>query len=172
MSAGRRSARAGRLSLIAAVARNGTIGQRGRLPWRLSSDLRRFKQRTLGHTLLMGRKTYDSIGRPLPGRRNVVLSRDPGFAPDGIEVVRSLEDLRDAIRGDDETFCAGGGELYRLLLPEADRLLITHVEAEVSGDVTFPAIDPSVWRVEEEEALPAGERDEHATVFRVYRRRD
>lgn len=165
MSAGRR------LSLIAAVARNGTIGVDGRLPWRLSADLRRFKELTLGHTLLMGRKTYDSIGRPLPGRRNVVLSRDPAFAPAGVEVVRSVAEALAAVAGDAEVFCAGGGELYRLFLPEADRLLLTHVDAEVEGDVRFPAIDPGAWRVVAEESLPAGERDQYATVFRVYERR-
>jgi len=166
------SARRRRLSLIAAVARNGTIGSRGELPWRLSSDLKRFKERTLGHTLLMGRRTYDSIGRPLPGRRIVVLSRDPEFAPDGVEVARTPPDARALVAGDAEVFCAGGGQLFRLMLPEAERLLITHVEAEVDGDVTFPQIDPAMWRVVEEEALPAGARDEHATVFRVYDRRD
>ncbi|HVS16718.1 MAG TPA: dihydrofolate reductase [Thermoanaerobaculia bacterium] len=160
-----------RLSLIAAVARNGVIGASGRLPWRLSSDLRRFKRLTMGQTLLMGRKTWDSIGRALPGRRTLVLSRDPRFAPAGAEVVRDAEAALAAVAADDEVFCVGGGEIYRLFLPVADRLLLTHVDAEVDGDARFPALEPADWEVVEGEALPAGERDDHPTVFRVYRRR-
>jgi dihydrofolate reductase len=160
-----------RLSLLAAVARNGVIGDRGRLPWRLSSDLRRFKRLTLGHTLVMGRKTWDSIGRALPGRRTVVLSRDPGFAPAGAEVVRDRDAALAAVAGDQEVFCVGGGEVYRLFLPRADRLLVTWVDADVEGDARFPRFDPAEWEAAEEEALPAGERDDHPTVFRVYHRR-
>lgn len=167
----------GRLSVIAAMTGERVIGRGGRLPWHLRSDLQRFKRLTMGHTLLMGRKTYESIGRPLPGRQTVVLSR--GGRPEGLEdtptlrCFASLDAAREALVGVPEVFCAGGGELFRQALPLAHRLLLTLVEAgegEVSGDVHFPEIDWSVWRLVAEEWHPAGPHDDYPSTFRVYLR--
>lgn len=137
------------ISLIAAVARNGTIGREGRLPWRLAADLERFRRLTLGRVVLMGRRTWQSLGRPLPGRRNVVLTRDPSFAAPGGEIVRSIDAARE-LAADAELFVIGGAAVYAAMLPYADRLFITHVDAEVAGDAVFPPIDPRQWRLAEE----------------------
>jgi dihydrofolate reductase len=158
------------LTLIAAVARNGVIGRDGRLPWRLPEDLKRFKRLTLGNTVLMGRKTWDSLGRPLPERDNWVLSRDPGFAPDGARLFRSLDQaLAAPCRG--ELIVIGGAELYLQTLPLASRLELTEVEAEVEGDTHFPAFDPVEWPVIAETACPADERHALACRFVTRRRR-
>jgi dihydrofolate reductase len=137
------------ISLVAAVARNGTIGLKGLLPWRLPADLARFKHLTLGHPVLMGRRTHESIGRPLPGRRNIVLTRDPAFAAPGCEVVHSVEVVA-ALAGEAELFIIGGASLYSAFLPLADRLYLTHIDADIPGDTFFPAVDPGQWRLVEE----------------------
>lgn len=162
----------------AAVARNGVIGRDGGLPWRLSSDLKRFKAQTLGKPILMGRKTFVGLGRPLPGRLNIVVTRDPGFRAEGIEAVRGIDDAiilararaRCMAGSPDEICVIGGGEIYRQTIDRADRLHITHVDATPDGDTWFPPIDPAVWHVEGAESLPAGEKDSHAAVFTVYGR--
>lgn len=128
--------------LIAAVGANGVIGRDNDLPWRIREDLQHFKQLTLGHTLVMGRKTYDSIGRPLPGRRTVVVTRQPDWAADGVQVVHTLEE---ALKEEGDLYVAGGGEIYRQALPYADRLELTEVDQSPTGDVTFPAFDRSDW---------------------------
>ena len=141
-----------RLSLIAAVARNGVIGAGNALPWQLSSDLKRFKTITMGKPVIMGRKTYDSIGKPLAGRTNIVVSRRVGFAPEGVIVAPTLDAAITAAksdvqpRGDKEIFVIGGGSIYREAIDRADRLYITHVEAAVDGDTRFPPIDPADWQ--------------------------
>ena len=141
-----------RVSLIVAVARNGVIGRAGGLPWQISADLKRFKQLTLGKPVVMGRKTFDSIGRPLPGRTNIVITRDPTYAPAGVVVTHSFEDAlaqaRDAARalGTDEIAVIGGADIFRLALPLADRLHLTEVHAEVTGDTWFPPFDRAEWR--------------------------
>jgi dihydrofolate reductase len=128
--------------LIAAVGRNGVIGRDNDLPWRIREDLQRFKALTLGHTLVMGRKTYDSIGRPLPGRRTVVVTRQQDWSTDGVDVVHSLEE---ALEYDGDLYVAGGGEIYRQSLPYADRLELTEVHQSPTGDVTFPRLNPTDW---------------------------
>ena len=128
--------------LIAAVGRNGVIGRDNDLPWRIREDLQHFKQLTLGHTLVMGRKTYDSIGRPLPGRRTVVVTRQPDWSADGVEVVHTLEE---GLKHEGDLYVAGGGEIYRLALPYADRLELTEVDQSPTGDATFPDLDPADW---------------------------
>ncbi len=128
--------------LIAAVGANGVIGRDNNLPWRIREDLQRFKRLTLGHTLVMGRKTYDSIGRPLPGRRTVVVTRQQDWSAEGVEVVHTLEE---AFKADGDIYVAGGGEVYRQALPYADRLELTEVAQSPDGDVTFPAFDRSAW---------------------------
>jgi dihydrofolate reductase len=132
--------------LIAAVGSNGVIGRDNDLPWRIREDLQHFKQLTLGHTLVMGRKTYDSIGRPLPGRRTVVVTRQPDWAAqaDGVEVAHSLDYALKLADGND-VYIAGGGEIYRQALPLGDRLELTEVAQSPAGDVTFPAFDRAEW---------------------------
>ena len=161
-----------RVSLVAAVATNGVIGDDGRLPWRLSSDLRRFKTLTFGKPVVMGRKTFDTIGKPLVGRDNIVVTRQGGFAPAGVTVAASLDAAlaRAAAGGTSEIMVLGGGEIYAQAIGRADRLYITHVDAAPAGDTRFPVIDPAVWQAIAEEALPAGDKDSAATRFVTYDR--
>jgi dihydrofolate reductase len=163
-----------RVSLIVAVAENGVIGRGGKLPWRLSDDLRRFKRLTMGHTIIMGRRTWESIGRALPGRRMVVVTHQPNYCVNaaGIGVVNSLDEALNVatVAGDDEAFVIGGAELYRAALPRADRLHVTRVHAEVGGDTYFPQIDWRQWRLIDSETHEADERNEYRYSFGVYRR--
>jgi len=139
------------ISLVAAVAANRVIGRQGRLPWRLPADLARFKRLTTGHTVLMGRKTFRSIGGALPVRRNIVLSRDPGFTAAGCLVAHSVEEALAAsgalADGGEELFVIGGASVYELFLPLADRLYLTRIEVDVPGDAFFPPLDEKAWRI-------------------------
>jgi dihydrofolate reductase len=165
--------------MVAAVAANGVIGRDNGLPWRLSTDMKRFKAITMGKPIVVGRKTWESFPRrPLPGRLNIVVSRDPAYPAEGAETVTSLDDalklaeaLSRGVAGADEICIGGGGEIYRQAIGVADRLHITHVLTEVEGDTRFPAIDPAVWEVVSTEEHPAGEKDSHATRYVVYARR-
>lgn len=140
-------ARKPRLSLIAAVAANGVIGSDNALPWRLPEDLKRFKALTLGHPVIMGRRTHESIGRPLPGRRNIVVSRNAAFSAAGCETAASLEAAIAACAGTaDEIFVIGGAQIYAEALPLAERLYLTEIGAEFPGDARFPAFDRDAWR--------------------------
>ncbi|MCJ2092860.1 dihydrofolate reductase [Methylobacterium sp. J-072] len=152
------------VSLVAAIARNGVIGRDNGLAWHLSSDLKRFKALTMGKPMLMGRRTWASIGRPLPGRRTLVLTRDRGFRAEGAETVHDWDAALAAAAGP-ELMVVGGAEIYALALPHADRLHLTEVEAEPEGDVRFPAFDRAAFRETFREAHPAGPRDEHAFAF-------
>lgn len=158
-----------RLSAIVAVADNGVIGRNGELPWRLSADLKRFKQLTLGHHLVVGRKTFDSIGRPLPGRHMVVLSRREGYSPAGIAVVPTLAAALDLARaaGDDEVFLGGGGQIYRLALPQIDRIYRTRVHTALDGDTYFPELAAGEWTVTRSEEFEADERNSYRATFEV-----
>lgn len=151
------------LTLIAARAANGTIGRDGDLPWRLPDDLKRFKRLTVGRIVLMGRKTWVSLGRPLPDRDNWILSRDPAFKPAGATVFATLDQALNAAQGR-ELMVIGGAELYRQTLPLADRLELTEVLAEVEGDTRFPDLDPVQWQEVSREDRTADER--HALPFR------
>lgn len=160
-----------------AVAENGVIGREGEMPWKLSTDLKRFKAETMGKPVVMGRKTFESIGRPLPGRLNIVVTRNPDWRAEGVETVRSLDDALALARvrgrcmaAADEICVVGGGEIYRQAIDRADRLHVTHVLASIDGDTRFPAIDPVRWRAVESEDHPAGEKDSHATRHVVYER--
>jgi dihydrofolate reductase len=134
------------LSVIAAVARNGTIGRDNALPWHLPEDLKRFKALTMGHHIIMGRKTYESLGRLLPGRTTVIVSRNQAYAVQGAKVVNSLDQAIQACAGDKEIFVIGGAELYREALLVAGRLYLTEIDEDFDGDAHFPKIDHTVWR--------------------------
>lgn len=162
------------VTLVVGMAGNGVIGRDGGLPWRLSTDLKRFKETTMGKPIVMGRKTWESLPtRPLPGRSNIVVTRDPGYSAPGAIVVPSLEAALDAARrqGAAEVGVIGGGEIFILAMKLADRLDVTHVLAEIPGDTFFPAIDPDVWEVVSSVDIPAGEKDSHPTRHVVYQRR-
>jgi dihydrofolate reductase len=148
-----------RISLIAAVAANRVIGRNNGLPWNLPADLRLFQTLTMGHTLVMGRRTWESFATPLPGRRIIVITRRPDWLPvlpeeaEGIEVAHSLDEALARAReaGDPEVFVAGGTDVFREALPRADRIYLTRVEAEVPGDTYFPAFDIADWKIVEED---------------------
>jgi dihydrofolate reductase len=166
------------VAIYVAVAENGVIGRDNGLPWRLSSDLKRFKAGTMGKPIIMGRKTFESIGKPLPGRLNIVVTRDRAFRAEGAEVAGSLDEAialakvrARCMAGADEICVVGGGEIYRQAMPVADRLHVTHVLAQIEGDALFPEIDPAIWRLVGSEDVPAGDRDSHATRYAVYERR-
>ncbi len=136
------------VSLIAAMASNRVIGRDNALPWRtLREDLKHFKTLTMGHHLVMGRKTFDSIGRPLPGRTTVVITRRPDFAPEGVLVARSIPEALRLAAGDPEIFIAGGEQIYRQTLPLSGRIYLTRIEKEFAGDTCFPEFDESEWRL-------------------------
>lgn len=160
-----------RLSLIVAMSPSCVIGCRGQLPWHLSTDLRRFKQRTMGHAILMGRKTWDSIGHPLPGRTTIVMSRQANFEVLGARVAGSLEQAIGLAEEGDELFVVGGGEVFRQALPIADRLYVTRVHADVEGDVRFPPVDWNQWIEIEQQHVHADSRNDHDFTFGVYQRR-
>lgn len=135
-----------RISLISALAQNRTIGIDNTLPWRLPEDLRHFKALTLGHHILMGRKTYESIGKPLPGRTTVIITRGNYAAPEGVKIAHSLQEAIAICGADEEIFFVGGAQLYAQALPLADRLYLTEIQAEVEGDAWFPDYDRAQWR--------------------------
>lgn len=160
-----------RLSLIAAVARNGVIGNDGRIPWHIPGDLPRFKAITMGHPVVMGRRTWLSLGRPLPGRRNIVVSRSQGFAPAGAEVFASLDAALAACADAQEIFVIGGTEAYRDALPRADRLLLTEIDADFEGDAFFPAFDRNDWQLAARTPHAASDRFAHDYAYVDYVRR-
>lgn len=157
------------ISLIAAVASNGVIGAENTLPWRQADDLKRFKELTNGHTVLMGRKTYESIGRPLPMRHNVVLTRQRIQIP-GVEVIHSMQEAME-VEGD-ELFVIGGSNIYEQTIGQADKLYITEIHADIEGDAKFPHIDPGTWvETHRESFVGDGIMNQYDTDFVIYRRR-
>jgi len=161
------------VSLIVAVDEAGGIGKDGRLPWRLSSDLKRFKEVTIGHHIIAGRKTYESIGKPLPGRETIVVTRNPGYAEEGISVAHSLAEAIELARsrGETEAIIVGGAEIYKEALALVDRIYLTQVAATVDADTYFPEWDAAEWKVEESARIPADEKNQHACSFKVLSRR-
>jgi dihydrofolate reductase len=163
-----------RITLVAALARNRVIGRRNELPWRLAEDLRRFKALTMGHPVIMGRKTHESIqaslGRPLPGRLNIVVTRSPDYAAPGCIVAASLEAAFAAAGQTPEIFVIGGAEIYRAALAGADRLCLTEIDAEFDGDAAFPDLPENAWREVSREAHPPGPEFAHGYAFVVYER--
>ncbi|MEM6292304.1 MAG: dihydrofolate reductase [Myxococcota bacterium] len=162
-----------RISLIVARASNGVIGRDGDLPWRLPADLAHFKRITMGHHLIMGRRTFASLPGVLPGRPHVVLTRDRGYAPEGVTVVHSLDAALAIARGagDDEAFVIGGGAVYREAITRADRVYLTDVHASVDGDVTFDSLEPTSWLETDRVRHEADDRHAHAFSMCVYDRR-
>jgi dihydrofolate reductase len=148
-----------RLTLIVARARNGVIGARGTLPWRLPEDLAFFKRTTMGHPIVMGRKTWESIGRPLPGRRSIVVTRDRHFAAPGAELAGSLDQALALVAGSEEVFVIGGAQLYEAAMPRADRLLVTEIDRDFDGDTFLPAPTSGDWiEASRERHLPTDTR--------------
>lgn len=158
---------------IVAFAKNMVIGKNGDMPWGvqgLPADLRRFKDLTTGQAIIMGSKTYESIGRPLPNRQNIVISRNL-FTADGITIVDSLEKAYAAVEPERETFIIGGGQIYKLAMDSIDRIFATEIQAEFEGDTYFPAIDPNVWQETAREQHEADEKNAYAYDFVTYIRR-
>lgn len=165
------------IALVVAVAENGVIGRGGKLPWHVPSDLKTFRRLTLGKPVVMGRKTYQSIGKPLPGRDTIVVTRDPAFHADGIEVAK---DLAEALvmagkaaqaRGVGEVMIVGGAQIYAASLPGADRIYLTRIHAAPAGDTTFPDPDPDVWQEVTRAPIERDPRDEYAATLLVLERR-
>jgi dihydrofolate reductase len=152
------------------MAENRVIGRKNALPWHLPTDMRRFKALTMGHTLIMGRKTFDAIGKPLPGRRTIVLTRDPGREGHGIEIAPGLDRAIELTAGEAEVFIAGGADVYRQALPRATRIYLTVVHAQIDGDAYFPSIDPAEWVLAAEERHAADAQNAYELSFCRYER--
>jgi dihydrofolate reductase len=153
------------ISLIVAASTNNVIGAQGALPWHLSADLRRFKALTMGKPIVMGRLTHESIGRALPGRQNIVITRQSGYAADGCDVVQSIEGAIEAATGAQEIMVIGGGDIYAQFLPWADRIYLTRVIVELEGDTYFASLDEKEWQETAREVHAADESNEHNFVF-------
>ncbi len=158
------------ISIIVAIARDGVIGGGNRLLWHIREDLQRFKRITSGHPVVMGRKTFESLGRPLPNRTNVVITRQADYRAEGCTVVGSLEEAFALFPATEEVFVIGGAQVYAQALPVADRMYITRVDAAYEGDTWFPAFDASGWQETFREEHPQGETFEHPYTFVDYRR--
>jgi dihydrofolate reductase len=162
-----------RISILAALSSNNVIGRNNEVPWRLSTDLKRLKALSMGHHIVLGRKTFESVGRPLPGRTNLVITRQEGYAPAGVVVVHSLEEALRIAReaGEQETFILGGAEIYAQSMHVADRMYLTRVHAEVEGDTWFPDFDDvSEWRLTDAEHFEADEKNQYPFSFLTYDR--
>ncbi len=156
------------ISAIVAAAENNAIGKDNQLLWHLPNDLRFFKRTTTGHTIIMGRKTYESVGKPLPNRRNIIITRQPGYAVEGAEVVHSLTAAFERCAGQDEVFVVGGAEIYRQALPAVGRIYLTRVHATLPGDSFFPKLDERNWRLVAEDHHAADDRHAYRYTFEIY----
>lgn len=159
------------LALIVAASENNVIGRNNALIWHLPADLKHFKNLTTGHTVVMGRKTFESIGRALPNRRNIVISRTPGLHIAGCEIADSPETMFKKVEQEEKVFIIGGGKIYEQLWDKADLLYLTRVHVSAEGDTCIPAIDPSEWVLLEEESFKADEKNEHDYSFLTYQRK-
>ena len=159
------------ITLIVAVADSGVIGRDNTLPWHLPEDLKRFKRLTMGKPMVMGRKTFESIGKPLPGRQNIVVTRDANYQRDGVTVVHDLDAAVRAAGDVPEIMVIGGAELFRLSLPLAGRIHLTRVHGDIVGDVLWPALDVREWQVIEREHHDADERHAYSMTFEVWEKR-
>ncbi|HSB10764.1 MAG TPA: dihydrofolate reductase [Blastocatellia bacterium] len=158
------------VSLIVAMDERSGIGKEGKLPWRLSSDLKRFRELTMGHHIIVGRKTFESIGKPLPGRQMIVVTRNAGFKAEGCFVTHSVEAAIELARtrGETEVFICGGAEIYAQTLEAADRIYLTQVHAQVDADTFFPAFEKGAWREKENAFHPGDEKNQYASTFTVF----
>jgi len=156
--------------MIVATADNNIIGKDNDMPWHLPADLAYFKKVTLGKPIIMGRKTYESIGRPLPGRRNIVISRDENYSADGIDAVTSIEEALALVDGVEEIMVIGGGAIYKHCLPASTRLYITHIKASIEGDTQFPCYDDGSWEKLTSELRPCDDKNVYDLDFCVYQR--
>lgn len=156
------------LSMIVAHANNRVIGKNNDMPWHLPADLAYFKKSTLGKPIIMGRKTFQSIGRPLPGRKNIVISRDESYQVEGVEVVNSVEAALALVVDSEEVMVIGGGAIYQHCLAAAQRLYITHIDADIDGDTYFPDYDLSVWKKVASDIRPSDEKNQYQLDFSVY----
>lgn len=165
------------ISFVVAVSENGVIGRDNGMPWRLSTDLQRFKKLTLGKPVVMGRKTWVSLGRPLPGRTNIVITRDTAYQAESAVVVQTIDAALEAgeqaaLRAGVYEICIiGGAQIYAQAMDKATRLHVTHIEATIDGDAFFGPVDPKIWQIVSQEQVPAGEKDNYATRYVVYDRR-
>jgi dihydrofolate reductase len=161
------------VSIIAAMDRRRGIGVDNQLPWRLSADLKRFRELTMGHHIIVGRKTFESIGRPLPGRRMIVVTRDKNHQAEGCDVVHTVEDAIELARGrgESEVFVCGGAEIYAQTIGIADRMYLTFVDAEVAADIFFPEFDEREWREQESVYHPPDEKNQYPFTFKLLLRR-
>lgn len=162
-----------KISSIVAVANNGVIGNDNDIPWRISTDLKYFKKVTLGHHIIMGRKSFLSIGKPLPKRTNIIVTRDPFFVATNCIVVHSIPEALEyaANNGEEEVFITGGGTIYEQTMDIVDKLYITEVDAEPEGSVHFPSINKEEWNLISEDPHTKGERDEYDFCFKVYEKK-
>lgn len=159
------------LSAIVAAAENNAIGKDNQLLWHLPNDLRFFKRTTTGHPVIMGRKTYESVGDPLPNRRNIIITRQPGYTAEGAAVVHSLAAAIEACAGEPEVFVVGGAEIFEQALPVLNRIYLTRVHVTLPGDSFFPELDKQDWQLVSEESHSADERHAYSYTFRIYERR-
>lgn len=159
------------ISIIAAIAKNGVIGNNNTLPWHLPVDLKYFRNTTMGHAIVMGRRNHEDIGKALPGRRNIVLTRDENFSAENCEIAHSIDEVLGMIDRKDETFIIGGAEIYLSFLPYADKLYITHIDVDVDGDVVFPKYNSGEWELESEETHAVDSKNPLSCRFSVYRYR-
>ena len=159
------------MTCIVAIAENGIIGRDGDMPWRLSTDMQRFRATTMGKPIIMGRKTWESFPkRPLPGRQNIVITRNATYEAAGADIVHSLDEALQLVAQAEEVCIIGGGEIYAQAFSVADRLDVTHVLASIEGDTFFPQINPDQWKILSSTDVPAGEKDSHPTRHIVYER--
>ncbi|QKS72198.1 dihydrofolate reductase [Paenalkalicoccus suaedae] len=156
------------LAMIVAHDRNRVIGRDNAMPWHLPADLAFFKRTTTGSTIVMGRKTFESIGRPLPNRRSIILTRNEGYSQEGAEVVHSFEELTTLLSQDEKAFIIGGAEIFRYYLDKVDRVYVTYIDSEFEGDTYFPELDPTKWVLKEEQKGVKDEKNPYDFYFRTY----
>jgi dihydrofolate reductase len=153
------------LSIIVALSENNVVGINNQLPWHLSADLKRVKSLTMGHHLIMGRKTYESIGKPLPGRTNVIITRNKNFKAEGCVIVSSLMEALEKAKGDNEAFIFGGGEIFREGLPMVNKIYMTRIHENIQGDTRFPELNPVEWKEISRQDFSADEKNDHDYSF-------
>jgi dihydrofolate reductase len=159
-----------KISIIAAMSENRVIGRNNQLPWHMPADLARFKRLTTGHHVIMGRRTFESMGKPLPNRTNIVITRRRDWRAEGVIVMHELDQAIDAADGEDEVFVLGGADVFRLTMPYARRIYLTLIHAHIEGDTFFPEIDPQQWKLVSDEGHQADQKNRYPYSFQQYER--